>query len=75
MGAGNLYFLGDMVNGHKECEDLAKNTIWMCLRIDSSVVDDDTLLACFASHLSIGTLDCHDYICDLFADHPFFNCP
>ena len=62
--AGNLYFLGVMVNDDVDCGTQARNRLWECLGTDDSVVDDDSLMACMVANLSD---DCIDLVCEVFS--------
>merc|ERR1719245_916458 len=53
-----------------DCETDVQTALLTCY-LDPSVVDEDTLMACFAANLSD---DCHDCVCDALADEGL-NCP
>ena len=53
-----------------DCETDLQTALLTCY-LDPSVVDEDTLMACFAANLSD---DCHDCVCDALADEGL-NCP
>ena len=43
-----------------------------------AVDDDDSMMACVVGRLAdkaTADVDCHDYVCEVFSNSGFLNCP